>query len=241
MKKLAYFISPILTIIAVWYLLYFIIDEPLLVPTFTDVLKSFVHIFSPSYMTIVLMSVLRLIISFVISAILGISLGFISAKYHLFEGFNRPFITILRVIPVLSIIVILFIIIGSTLSPYVITFLILFPLFYQATLDGTKQIDPALLDVLKLNEMHVKESLKYVYIPSLSDALFVTVFQSLGLGIKVLVMAEYLMQVNHSIGKAIYMARIELNYSMVYAWTLLLILLAVTLESIALLIKKRQA
>ena len=46
------------------------------------------------------------------------------------------------------------------------------------------------------------------------------------------------MQVKHSIGDAIYMARITLNYSDVYAWTILLILIAVGLESLAIIIKK---
>lgn len=237
MKRLLQYASPLLTLVVLWYLVYFIINEPLLVPNFTDVLKSIWHIVSSKALFIAFTSIFRLCISFLLSAILGITIGFISAKSPVYERWNKPFITILRTIPILSIIVILFIIFGSTVSPYIITFLMIFPLFYQATLASIKEIDPALIDVLRLNEMHFKESLKYVYIPSLTHDLYVTFFQSLGLGIKVLVMAEYLMQVKHSIGNAIYVARINLNYTDVYGWTILLILLALGLESIAQLLK----
>lgn len=241
MKRSLYILSPILTIIMIWYLLFFIIDEPLIVPSFNDVMTALFHLITSSKILPLFASLLRLLLSFIFSALSGITLGFIGSKYALFERFNRPFVTILRVIPVLSIIVILFIIVGSTFSPYIITFLIIFPLFYQATLEGMKQIDPALIDVLKLNEMHRRESFKYVYIPCLADTLFLTMFQTLGLGIKVLVMAEYLMQTKQSMGNAIYLAKIQLNYQDVYAWTVILILLAIMLESIALGIKKKHA
>ncbi len=239
MKRITFVLSPILTMIVIWYLLYFIINEPLLVPSLTDVLSSAGQILISTDIFNILSTVYRLFISFMLSAILGITLGFLSAKNGYFEHIQRPYVTILRTIPVLSVIVILFIIFGSHISPYIITFLMIFPLFYQATLEGTKAIDPALIDVLKLNEVHFKESLRYVYIPCLSENLFVTLFQSLGLGIKVLIMSEYLMQVNHSIGYAIFMARVNLNYSDVYAWTLILILIALSFEGLAYVFRKR--
>ena len=68
----------------------------------------------------------------------------------------------------------------------------LFPLFYEVTFDSIKQIDPNLIDVLKLDETHHLSSIRYVYLPSIKEQLFITVFQSLGLGLKVLVMSEYL-------------------------------------------------
>ncbi len=241
MKKVILIASPILTIVIFWYVLFLSVNEPLIVPSFQDVFRAFINILNGENLIIVLNSLFRLIISFIISALLGISLGFISAKSSYFEHWHRPLVTILRVIPVLSIIVILYIIVGSMIAPYIITFLMIFPLFYQATLESVKTIDPALIDVLRMNEMHLKESIRYVYIPSLLGPLSLTLCQSLGLGIKVLVMSEYLMQVKHSIGNEIFVARINLDYSTVFAWTIILIFIALLFETLHYYLKKNRA
>ncbi|MFA6801086.1 MAG: hypothetical protein WCR19_03155 [Acholeplasmataceae bacterium] len=240
MKKTYIVTSSLISIIILWYILFVMIDEPLLMPSFHDVFISIYHILTSNQIWIIMQSLLRLLISFIIAAIIGIILGFISAKKSWIEIYQRPIMTILRTIPVLSVVVILFILIGSTMGVYVIVFLMICPLFYQATLDLIKHIDPALIDVLKINEGHVKESIKYVYVPILEEGLLVTIFQSLGLGVKVLVMAEYLMQTRNSIGKSIYVAKVNLVYDDVYAWTAILIILTLILELIVMKISKNR-
>ena len=47
------------------------------------------------------------------------------------------------------------------------------------------------------------------------------------------------MQVNHSIGNAIYMARIQLKYDDVYAWTIILLVLSLGIEGIGRFLKKK--
>ncbi|MGE4320936.1 MAG: ABC transporter permease [Acholeplasmataceae bacterium] len=240
MKKTYVIISSILSIVMIWYLLFVVIGEPLLMPSFHDVLISLFHMIFSNQIVITLLSLLRLFIGFLIAAILGIVFGFISAKNEWAEIFQRPYVTILRTIPVLSVVVILFILIGSDIAVYVIVFLMIFPLFYQSTLNIIKNIDKSLLDVLRMNEGHLRESIKYVYYPILKEGLFVTIFQSLGLGVKVLVMAEYLMQTKHSIGQSIYVAKVNLMYADVYAWTFVLIMMTILLEMIVHHIQKKQ-
>ena len=239
MKKSITWLSSIASLLLIWYLIYIIIDEPVLMPSAIDVLKAAPLIFNKEGIISLLMSSFRLIISFSCAMLFGIIFGFLSAKYETVEQFQKPYISLLRTIPVLSIVVILFIIVGSSLAPYVIVFLMIFPLFYQSTVDIIKRIDPALLDVLKLNEGHIKESIKYIYIPILNDGQHVTLLQGIGLGIKVLVMSEYLMQTRNSIGKSIFQAKVMLNYDQVYLWTLLLILVTMMIELLTYKIKRK--
>lgn len=241
MRKYIMTFSSLLTMIILWYVLYFTIQNSLLLPHMIDVFKAVLDIFTSALVIDIGYSVLRLLVSFTLSAMLGIMFGFISWKSDGFETYSRPFVLILKTIPVVSVIVILFILIGSDISPYLITFSMIFPLFYQATLDGLKSIDPYLIDVLKLDEVHFTECIRYAYLPSIKSNLLITMFQSFGLGIKVLVMSEYLMQVRHSIGQQLFLAKLNLNYSMVYAWTLILVILALMFESLVILTKKRMA
>ncbi len=230
MKKPVLMTSSILTLVIIWYVVYLVINQPMLMPSFSDVIRAYPKIFSESGVMSLFMTLVRLFISFILAASLGVILGFISAKYKAVELFQRPIVTILRTIPVVSVIVILFILIGSSFAPYVIVFLMIFPLFYQSTIDIIHRIDPALIDVLVLNEGHFIESLKYVYFPILKNGLFVTMFQAFGLGVKVVVMSEYLMQTRNSVGRSIYMAKVMLNYDEVYAWTIILIVLTFMME-----------
>lgn len=229
MKKITY-ISSAITIIIVWYVIYITISEPLVMPSLMQVIQAFQEILTWDGMLIISKSLLRLFIAFVVSLCFGVILGGLSAKYKWFKHYQQPFIAMLRTIPVISIIVILFVIFGSSLSVYVIVFLMIFPLFYQQTQHTIESIDKDLIDVLRLNESHLIESVKFVYFPILMKSLKVTFLQAIGLGIKVLVMAEYLMQTNHSIGKQLYIAKINLSYDLVYAWTLILISLTIAIE-----------
>ncbi len=240
MKKTILMTSSILTLIIIWYVVYIVVQSPMLMPSFLDVVKAFPKIIGDGGWIDLLMTLVRLVISFVLASLGGIILGFISAKYEMVEIWQRPIVTILRTIPVVSVIIILFILIGANIAPYIIVFLMIFPLFYQSTIDIIHRIDTSLIDVLTMNEGHFKESLKYVYIPILKNGLFVTMFQAFGLGVKVVVMSEYLMQTKHSIGKSIFMAKITLAYDQVYAWTIILILMTFLMEVIINKAKNKQ-
>ncbi|QWB96417.1 ABC transporter permease subunit [Mycoplasmatota bacterium] len=230
MKKHYILVSSFLTLFIIWYILYLVVDQPMLLPSMSEVWISLLDIIFSKDILIILTSLFRLLIAFFIACSLGIVLGFLSAKYHWLEYWQHPYVSILRTIPVISIIVILYILLGDQITVYVITFLMIFPLFYEATLDIIKRIDPYLIDALKLDEVHFKESLIFVYTPILKEQLKVTVVQSLGLGIKVLVMAEYLTQAKYSIGSSIYLAKINLDYVQVYAWTIILLLIIATIK-----------
>jgi ABC-type nitrate/sulfonate/bicarbonate transport system permease component len=54
----------------------------------------------------------------------------------------------------------------------------------------------------------------------------------LGLGIKVLVMAEYLSQTQNSIGNELYLAKTNIEFSEVFAWSFILIIIALFFELI---------
>ncbi len=106
----------------------------------------------------------------------------------------------------------------------------LFPLIYQGTYGAIKGIDQELIDVYKLEDNHFLSGLTHCYLPLISKNIRTSLLQSLGLGIKVLVMAEYLAQTRDSIGNELYLAKVNLQYDEVFAWTLLLIILAIIFE-----------
>ncbi len=110
--------------------------------------------------------------------------------------------------------------------------MMIFPIIYQAISDGIANIDHELIDVFKLEDENVWDGIKYCYLPLIEHQIRTAFLQAAGLGVKVLVMAEYLAQTRNSVGNALYLAKVNLEYDKVFAWTLLLILLAIVIEAI---------
>jgi NitT/TauT family transport system permease protein len=57
-------------------------------------------------------------------------------------------------------------------------------------------------------------------------------FQSIGLGFKVIVMAEFISQARRGIGRELHDASISIEYVQVFAWTIIMIIIVVIFESL---------
>jgi NitT/TauT family transport system permease protein len=231
MKNFSVKISSVLSILIIWYLVYIVIDHPLLMPSFLDVSKSFISMFKNGvYLVAFGHSIFRLVVSLSVSSLLGILFGFITARYDLLHEWMKPYVTIIKTIPVISAIIIMYVIFGFQIAPYAITFLMIFPLFYQATYQGIKAISKDMMDVYHLETSDWYLGLRFVYLPNIRNYLLLAFYQSFGLGFKVLVTSEFITQTKNSIGKLLYEARVNLNYDIVFALTLFLIIITLGVE-----------
>ncbi len=221
----------VFVVFVVWLVASSLINQPLLLPSPVHVLRALGSIFTTKdSIQAILASLLRLIISGLLSFITGVLLGIGAYTNPLFKRIINPIITLFRTIPVVSIIVILLILLGIRFAPLMITFLMLVPLSYQAVLEGLSNIDSELKDVYLLEDNHLWKMIWYCYFPLIAGYLKTAILQSGGLGIKVLVMAEYLAQTPISIGARLYLERVFLRYDYVFAWTILLVILALLFE-----------
>lgn len=233
MKKTSLAVLSIFAIFCVWMIGYAIVSSPLLLPSPLAVFQALLRLFANARSLLAMaMTLLRLLIAMAIALVLGGTLGIIAGFKSGFSRFFSPIVTILRTVPVISVIVIILILFGLKLTPYLITFLMIFPLIYQAFHDGIRNIDSELVDVYKLEDNRMITGLRFCYLPLMRNEIETVLMQSAGLGIKVLVMSEYLSQTRNSIGNSLYLAKINLAYDEVFAWTILLIVLAVGFEAV---------
>ncbi len=219
--------------LGLWFLFYEMINHPLIFPHPSHVLKAFFSILTESmYLISIGMTFMRLISIIFAISVLAISLGFFMGKHHHAEVFFRPWFTGIKTVPVISIVIIILIIFGPSLAPWIITFMVVFPIIYQATLEGMHHINKDLLDVFYLEHAHFKESIMYVYLPLLKNHIMLSLLQSFSLGLKVLIMAEYFAQTKYSIGRSLFIAKSNIDYAYVFAWTVIIVLCAILLETI---------
>jgi NitT/TauT family transport system permease protein len=233
MKKGLIKTSSIMFIFLIWLIIYEVVSHPLLVPSFSQVLHAWIEMLSHKiYITSFASSFFRLFVSIFFSSLFGICLGILAARFSNVETWIKPYVTILKTVPIISIIIILYILFGYVYAPYIIVFLMVFPLFYQATYQGILGIDQSYLDVFHLETDELGLSVKHVYLPFIRDHVILALYQSFGLGFKVLVTSEFITQTTTSIGNLLYQAKTNLRYDLVFSITIVMILITVAFEVI---------
>lgn len=233
-------LSSVISIIMVWWLLYIIVDHHLILPSPVDVLLTLWRLCTSGETYLVVgLSLVRLIIAVLTASLLGIVLGIFAGIKKKVSYFLKPYVTLLRTIPIISIAVIILILVGFRLAPFIMTFLMVFPIVYQATESGMKGIDQSYIDIYHLEHHDSLLALKMLYLPLIKPYIILSLLQSFGLGLKVLVMSEYISQTKNSMGNSLYLAKTFLNYDEVVAWTFLLILISGLFELVIFTYQKR--
>jgi len=214
-----------------WFSYHMILNHPLILPSPSTVFIKMGQILTSSLgLYVILSSLLRLFIIITLTLSLAIILAIISYKYKHFYVFLKPIISMLRALPTIAVLVIMMMLYGMHLTPYLVTALILFPIAFQSIYFALTHLDKDLIDMYKLNASRFISGLKIVYFPMVKPMIILTLIQSFGMGFKVLIMAEYLAQTPNSIGNQMFLAKSFLAYDHVFAWTLIVLVIASIFE-----------
>ncbi|MGL4949337.1 MAG: ABC transporter permease [Anaeroplasmataceae bacterium] len=240
-RRVVYFILGIVFIYLAWFLYSLYLSNSLIFPSPNKTLATVFDLFTKSNTYLILLSTLyRLLLSLLFSFLIATSLSILASLYYRVEYFLKPIISILRSVPLACLIVVILVIFGITKSPIIIVTIMLIPIIYENLLSGYKNINIDLISTLKLeSDINFKIYRKVIFaelIPSFKTS-FV---QTLGLGIKVLVMAEFICLTTYSIGKEVYNAKNNLEYDVVLAWAIILVTVVLTTEIITKYIIKRR-
>lgn len=224
-------LATIFTVVALWQVQAMRIGNGTLFPYPSDAVLALMDLLgSWDTYQIIGRSLIRLVLSAGISSLFGITFGIIAGLLPWVSRALSPVVSTLRTLPVASLIVVILILFGQQFSLYVITFLMLFPLNYEGAREGIVNIDQSLEEVLEMESSHLFKGLFDVRIPLAFPYMKAGFLQSIGIGFKVLVVAEFIAQTPKSLGYALYMGRITLSYDAVFAWTILLIVIVITME-----------
>lgn len=210
-----------------------VVGNDFVLPSIFDVLKSISEIAtdSESYQ-IVMTSVVRTVLAVGISFFTALILATVAYFNEKFEEFFHIFYIILKTVPTISIMIICLLWFGREGSVTVIVSLIVFPIIYSGILFSYKNIDKSLILNTSTYENEFFIKLKRVYLPLIRNGMLEALRNTLSLGFKVTVMAEVLSQISKGIGKELYFAKINLNMTDIFAWTLIMIAVSVIFDGI---------
>ncbi|MBO4623544.1 MAG: ABC transporter permease subunit [Bacilli bacterium] len=226
----------ILTILVVWMVASLIIKQDVILPSIGITLKKLINILGSAYSYKVLgITCLRLAICLLSSLFIAIVLASLSTRFIRFSYYIRPLITLLRTIPVVAIIIVLLVFIGNQKASIFITSLVMLPIMYEGILSGMKNINSDILDEIKIQSNINLYIIRNVFIPLIRPHIIVAIITSLGLGIKVLVMSEFIATPKYSIAKEMFNYQSALQLEGIFAWTIIIVTVIMLLE---LVIKK---
>jgi NitT/TauT family transport system permease protein len=235
-----YVLLGVLFLIVLWTSGEQLVNNDLVIPDISSVLWSLVALLkkSSTYL-IILKTVGRLILTVLVCAVLTLILAFLSYKFSRFESFFKPFFVILRTVPIVSVILILLFVVGNDLSPYFITGFVVLPVMYEGVLSGFLAIDDAIKDEIKQLSGINFRIIMSIFVPVTFPYIIASFVQSFGLGLKVMVMSEFIAQPRGTIGYTMLQERIYLNTANIFAWTILMVLFVFLIEFAVRKIKRK--
>lgn len=182
----------LLFIFFTWWIVALIINKTLL-PSPIDTFSTLFSLLGIKDTYLALLGTLgRMLFAFTLSFIVGAVLGTLAGFYKWFHSFLKPLILILRTLPTAAAVLALIVLLKPFWTPVIVTSLVIFPIIYEAFVSGIRNVDETILDALKLDGAKHRQSYLSVYIPASGPYIILALVQSLGLGMKVSIMAEIL-------------------------------------------------
>ena len=219
--------------LGVWQILAMGVDNVLLVVTPLQALRAlFIQAGQAEFWRSAFGSMWRIALGFLLGAVLALFLAAVSYRYKITEEVLRPFMVFCKAVPVAVFAVLILIWWGSSMLAVAICFLVVFPNIYLNTLEGLKSADRGLLEMAEVFRLPYGTRFFYIYRPALKPFLLSAFQLSLGMCWKSGVAAEVIGTPDHSIGGALYLAKIYLDTADLFAWTVVIVVLSVLFEKI---------
>ncbi len=203
----------------------------LILPSPFTVFKTWTQIaFTPTFLKAELLTLSRIFIGFVLGSVLGFIIGIVTHISNIVYSLLSPILKIIRAIPVVAIIILMYLFFDSSTLPVLIVCLMVLPLVWQTTHDGLKNTNVELLEMAQVFNLSRNKTLLNVKLPSITPNLITSCVNALGLAWKSGVAAEVICLPNISLGTILWQGKGSVNFDQVYAVTLTVVVLSIIIE-----------
>ena len=200
--------------------------DALVFPPVGEILQAFVRLLGEGKTYALIWTTMQhLIVSMAVSTVLGIALGMLQGMIPFVRNLTKPLMIFLRSMPMVILIVIIMVVTEYSRVPVIASSIILTPMIAEAACEGCLRIEKELIDVYRMNANFNGRVLLQVYLPLMGGYLKQAYVNAVGMGVKLAVSTEYLVQTKNSLGKAVYTSAYFYEYQDIYAYALVMILL----------------
>ena len=231
LKKLLYTILPIIFWIAVWQIAAIIVNRSFFLPTVAETFKALIKTAGTSvFYKVVSLTFLRVLSGIFLGTVAGILLAIASHHSRIVYSLLSPIISVAKATPVATFIIILYVNMKDDVLTIFIGFLMVMPIIWQNLIDAYSSIDKELLEVCELYGFSFKKRMRVLILPAFMKYLLPALVTATGLAWKSEVAAEIIAYTTNSIGQHMNMAQYANDTPTMFAWTLVIIAISISLE-----------
>lgn len=229
--------AAVLLWLILWQAAAWAVNLPLLLPSPAAVLRRLWELGATLlFWQTVGLSLVRILAGFLGGLLLG-SLFAVLAWYSDFaQAMIRPLVGVLKTTPVASFIILALVWIRTEYLATVISMIMVLPLVYHNIKEGLDSADVQLLEMAKVFSLSPVKTIRACYLPAVRPFFLSAVTSGLGFAWKAGIAAEVLGRPAIAVGKQIYDAKVYLETTDLFAWTLVVILSSFLLEKSVLIL-----
>ena len=233
LKATIYYSLGVILLIVIFQIFSMAMNDNFIVPSVGSIFSDFFILLTKgSTYSYIGYTLLDLVISLLIAILIGVILGSIAGIKPCMYKVFKPIMSFFRILPV--IVLILMVMLYSTLGyvPMVVSTMVLIPVIHEGVYQGIIKVDKDIVNAYRLDTAFNLRVLFNIYLPLIGSSFTSAAISALGLGIKVVVTAEYICGSSNSLGRAIINCLNNLEYSKLYAYSIILIILILLIELI---------
>ena len=236
------FALSVLTWLAIWQVAAALVNQPLLLPGPWQTIVAFVELAGTgTFWASVGASFATIIVAFVGALLVALGLGALASGHPVLADLIHPLALVVKATPVACIVVVLLLWLGAEGVPVAAVALVVFPAYYFSTLEGVRQVKPEVADALRVMGVGPGRLWLAHTWPSVVPYLVATSKNAVGMAWKAGVAAELIAMALNTLGEKVYQAKLLLETSELFAWTLTIILCAFACEKAFLWLLARSA
>ena len=230
-KKALYTLISAVVWIGLWQIVSMIYDMDFVLPSPVRTLEVLCGNMSRgAFWSAVGFSVVRILLGFVLSAMLGIILALLSIRAKAVGVLFDPFCSVMRAVPVASFIILVLVMFSSEYVSVIVSMLMGFPVIYSTLRRGIEAADGELIEVADLFRVGYLGRLGYIYLPHLSPYISSALSVACGLCFKSGIAAEVIGNPRGSVGGEMYLSKISFDMPELLSYTVVIVVISVICE-----------
>lgn len=235
----AQIVGLIVAALLVWYVAAAIAHSELILPDPQTVIGLTFRMLGDGSVWLALLATLgRSLAAFVLSVAFAFGLALLVGVYPKTRFCVDAIVTFLRALPTIAIILVTLVLFPSSIVPIVVAFLVASPVAF-GTFVRQFEHNAELFDVCKVYDVTPSRRVRYYLLPMIRDELLSVAQEELPLCIKVVVAGEVLALPLRSVGRDMYVGKVNVDTARIVALTLIVLVVCFVIGGVLELVRRR--
>ncbi len=174
----------------------------------------------------------RIGVGFLAAVVAGTALAALASRLRVIRELLAPLMGAMKAVPVASFVILVLLWVSSSYLSVVIALVMALPVVYTNVLEGIRQTDPYLLEMCDVFGVRGWDRVRLVYASQVLPYFRAAVTLALGLSWKAGIAAEVIGLPDFTIGEHLYDAKVYLDTPDLFAWTVAIVVVSITLETV---------